>query len=96
MRRYCGELSGWYESWDEFIAYFYDGKILRMHEAGSEMAEGKGRMNPAKVMEGHMVRVISSMAAGVGTRSMYHKGMLKHGARHLIRGVRDAEEYAVR
>ena len=96
LDRYCGELRRWHESWQELIEYFYDGRILRMYEAGSQLAEGKSPLNPAKIMERHMSRVIASMAAGVGTRSAYNRNLLKHSSKHLIWGVEDAEHYAVR
>lgn len=96
LARYCGELRRWHESWQELITYFYDGRILRMYEAGSKLAEGKSPLNPAKLMERHMSRVIASMAAGVGTRSAYNRNLLKHSSRHLIWGVEEAQHFAVR
>lgn len=96
LDRYCAELRNWHESWQELIEYFYDGRILRMYEAGSKLAEGKNPLNPAKLMERHMSRVIASMAAGVGTRSAYNRNLLKHSSKHLIWGVEEAEHFAVR
>lgn len=96
LDRYCSELRHWHESWQELIEYFYDGRILRMYEAGSKLAEGKNPLNPAKLMERHMSRVIASMAAGVGTRSAYNRNLLKQSSKHLIWGVEEAEHYAVR
>lgn len=95
MDRYCTELRRWHESWQELIEYFYNGSILRMYEAGSKLAEGKNPLNPAKLMERHMSRVIASMAAGVGTRSTYNRKLIKHSSKHLIWGVDDAEHFAV-
>ena len=95
IERYCAELKTWHASWQELIEYFYDGRILRMYEAGSQLAAGKGALNPAKLMEKHMSRVIASMAAGVGTRSRYNRKLLEHSSRHLIWGVEDAEFYSV-
>lgn len=96
LDRYCSELRSWHESWQELIEYFYNGNILRMYEAGSKLAEGKKPLNPAKLMERHMSRVIASMAAGVGTRSAYNRSLLKHSSKHLIWDVADAEHFAVR
>jgi flavin-dependent dehydrogenase len=96
LDRYCAELRRWHESWQELIEYFYDGRILRMYEAGSKLAEGKSPLNPAKLMERHMSRVIASMAAGVGTRSTYNRNLLKHSSKHLIWGINEAEHFAVR
>ncbi|MFU8893157.1 MAG: NAD(P)/FAD-dependent oxidoreductase [Luteolibacter sp.] len=96
LSRYCARLLAWHKSWQELIEYFYDGRILRMHEAGSKLAAGKNPLNPAKLMERHMSRVIASMASGVGTRSAYNRGLLRHSSRHLIWGVEDAETFAVR
>jgi len=96
LDRYCAELRRWHISWQELIEYFYDGRIMRMYEAGSKLAEGKSRLNPAKIMERHMSRVIASMATGVGTRSIYHRKLLKHSSKHLIWDVEEAEHFAVR
>lgn len=96
ISRYCGELRAWHSSWQELIDYFYDGRILQMYEAGSSLAEGKHRLNPAKLMDRYMNRVIASMAAGVGTRSAYNRGLLKHSSKHLIWGVKEPGYYAVR
>ena len=96
MERYGGKLKQWHESWQELIAYFYDGRILRMYEAGSQLSANKGPMNPAKIMERHMSRVIASMAAGVGTRSAYNRKLLQHSSKHLIWGVPEAGFYAVK
>jgi flavin-dependent dehydrogenase len=90
LDRYCDQLREWHRSWQELIEYFYDGRILRMHEAGSKLAAGKNPLNPAKFMERHMSRVIASMASGTGTRSAYNRNLLKHSTRHLIWGVAPA------
>jgi flavin-dependent dehydrogenase len=96
LDRYCAELRNWHKSWQELIDYFYDGRILRMYEAGSKIAKGKNALNPAKLMERHMSRVIASMAAGVGTRSNYNRKLLQHSSKHLIWGVEEASFYAVK
>ncbi|MGJ8644964.1 MAG: NAD(P)/FAD-dependent oxidoreductase [Luteolibacter sp.] len=96
ISQYCDELKSWHASWKELIEYFYDGRILQMHEAGASLAEGKSKLNPAKLMDKYMNRVIASMAAGVGTRSSYNRGLLKHSAKHLIWDVKDSEYYAVK
>jgi flavin-dependent dehydrogenase len=96
LDRYCAELRNWHKSWQELIDYFYDGRILRMYEAGTQLANGKSALNPAKLMERHMTRVIASMAAGVGTRSNYNRKLLQHSSQHLIWGVKEAGFYAVK
>ncbi len=94
--RYCDELRKWHRSWQELISYFYDGRILRMYEAGSQFSTGKGLWNPGKLIERHMSRVIASMASGAGTRSTYNRMLLEHSSRHLIWGVKDADFFAVK
>ena len=96
IERYCAELKNWHTSWQELIAYFYDGRILRMYEAGSQLAANKGAFSPGKIMEKHISRVIASMAAGVGTRSTYNRKLLEHSSKHLIWNVEEAEYYAVK
>lgn len=96
LESYSTELREWHNSWQELIAYFYDGRILQMYEAGSRLAKNKSTLNPAKLMEKLMSRVIASMAAGVGTRSTSNRKILKHCSKHLIWGVEKAEYYAVK
>ncbi|MDP4899248.1 MAG: NAD(P)/FAD-dependent oxidoreductase, partial [Akkermansiaceae bacterium] len=96
ISHYCSELRAWHASWQELIEYFYGGHILQMHEAGASLADGKSEWNPAKLMDKYMNRVIASMAAGVGTRSAYNKGLLKHSSRHLIWDVKDLGYYSVK
>ncbi|WP_411827555.1 NAD(P)/FAD-dependent oxidoreductase [Luteolibacter sp. AS25] len=93
---YCAELKNWHSSWQELIDYFYDGRILRLYEAGSQLAANKGPLNPAKLIEKHMSRVIANMATGVGTRSRYNRNLLKHSSKHCVWGVKEAEYYAVK
>jgi flavin-dependent dehydrogenase len=92
---YCAKLRSWHKSWQELIEYFYDGRILRMYEAGSKLAEGKNAFNPAKLMERHMSRVIASMAGGFGTCSNYNRKLLHYSSKHLIWDVKEAGFYAV-
>lgn len=93
---YCAKLRSWHKSWQELIEYFYDGRILRMYEAGSKLAEGKNAFNPAKLMERHMSRVIASMAGGFGTCSTYNRKLLHYSSKHLIWDVNEAGHYAVK
>lgn len=96
LDRYGMELCGWYQSWQDLIDYFYDGRMLRMIEAGNKLAENKRLLNPAKLMERHMIRVIASMAGGFGTRSRYNRKLLEFSSKHCIWGVQDAHFYSVK
>ena len=61
------------------------------------LAAGKSKLNPAKLMDKYMNRVLASMAAGVATKiQAYNRGLLKHGAKHCIWDVKEREYYAVK
>lgn len=94
--RYCAELLAWHRAWQELIDYFYDGRILRMYEAGKLLSKDKGRLSPARLMEAHMTRIIQSMASGVSTRSFYNRKLLKESSKYLIWDVPEADFYAVK
>ncbi|MBK1832272.1 tryptophan 7-halogenase [Verrucomicrobiaceae bacterium R5-34] len=96
LDRYINELRHWHQSWQKLIDQFYDGRILRMYEAGSSFAEGKRYFSPGKIMERHVRRVISSMASGNGTCSSYNQKLLEMCDKHMIWDVHDADFYAVK
>ncbi|BDS07788.1 hypothetical protein NT6N_28280 [Oceaniferula spumae] len=94
--RYRDDLRAWHSSWQKLIDYFYNGKILRMYEAGAGMSHGKPWYSPGKIMERHVRRVIASMASGNGTRSNYNHKLLEMCDKHMIWDVHDADFYSVR
>jgi flavin-dependent dehydrogenase len=94
--KYCAELLSWHQAWQELIEYFYDGRILRMHEAGKLLSKDKGLLSPARLMERHVTRVIQSMASGVATRTAYNRRLLKGSSKYLIWNVPEAQFYAVK
>jgi len=96
LTKYTSELLSWHRSWQELIAYFYDGRLLRLYEAGSQLSASKGRWNPGHLMEKHVSRVIAGMASGTETRSGYHKKLLFHSAKHLTWDVPEIDFYAVK
>ena len=96
VEKYCAELLSWHQAWQELIDYFYDGRILRMHEAGKLLSKDKGLLNHARLMERHLTRVIQSMASGVATRSAYNRRLLKESSKYLIWDVPEAQFYAVK
>ncbi len=96
VKQYGHDLLHWHHAWQELINYFYDGRILRMYEAGSKLAMDKGKWNPAKIMERHVQRVIQAMASGAATRSGYNRRLIDFTARRLIWDVPDAEFFSVK
>ncbi|YCM46520.1 NAD(P)/FAD-dependent oxidoreductase [Verrucomicrobiaceae bacterium 227] len=96
LEKYTSELLSWHQSWQELIDYFYDGRLLRLYEAGSQLSASKGRWNPAHLMEKHVSRVIAGMASGTETRSKYNKKLLFYSAKHLTWDVPEIDFYAVK
>lgn len=96
LGRYTRELRHWHASWQKIIDLFYDGRILRMYEAGSSLSEGKHWLNPGKIMERHVRRAIASMASGKGTRSAYNHKLLEICDKHMVWDVHDRDFYAVK
>src|SRR5690606_12463622 len=66
---YSRRMIDWHQAWTELIAYFYDGRIFRLHLAGRHLAEKPSPFNIATFMERHSKRQIASMASGGRTRS---------------------------
>lgn len=93
---YSADLRHWHSSWQKLIDQFYDGRILRMYEAGSSLSDGKRWFSPGKIMERHVRRAIASMASGKGTRSAYNHKLLEVCDKHMVWDVHDREFYAVK
>ncbi len=93
---YNRRMTDWHEAWSELIAYFYDGRIFRMHLAGRHLAEKPSPFKVASHMERHSTRQIASMASGGRTRSGYSRWLIRLLSNHLIWGVPPAENFAVR
>jgi len=96
LEKYTSELLSWHHSWQELIEYFYDGRLLRLYEAGHQLAASKGPRNPAHLMEKHVSRVIAGMASGTETRSEYNKKLLFYSAKHLTWDVPEVDFFAVK
>ena len=93
---YSRRMIDWHQAWTELIAYFYDGRIFRLHLAGRHLAEKPSPFNIATFMERHSKRQIASMASGGRTRSQYSRRLIRLLSRHLIWGVPPAKTFAVR
>lgn len=93
---YERELREWFLAWQDLIENFYDGRIMRMAEAGNQLLEGAGRFHPGKLVKRHVDSVISGMVAGVETRTPYNRGFLRFGTKRLAVGVGEIADYAVR
>lgn len=96
MEEYAREIVRWHESWMELVAYFYDGRIFQMHLAGRELAMKPSPFHLAARMERHTTFHLASMASGGMTRSAYSRGLIRFLSRHLVWGVPEAENFAVR
>lgn len=93
---YEAELKGWFRAWQDLIEHFYDGRIMRMAEAGNQLLEGAGKIHPGRLVKRHVDSVIGGMIAGVETRTTYNRRFLRFGTEKLAMGVGEIAQYAVR
>jgi flavin-dependent dehydrogenase len=90
MTPYTRELTTLLQSWMELITYLYDGRMLALFRAGSDMmAERGGRF--AQALQDHIEANIAGMASGTSITSRYSLGLLRFLGRHGLRGVEPAE-----
>jgi flavin-dependent dehydrogenase len=86
---YTRELTKLLQSWMELITYLYDGRMLAIFRAGSDMmAERGGRF--AQGLQDHIEANIAGLASGTSITSRYSLGLLRFLGRHGLRGVAPA------
>ena len=95
VEAYEKSLRQWHEAWQELIELFYDGRILRLAEAGNQLVEGKSRFNPAHFMEKKVSSLLGQMVGGTETCNPIHRKFLKVSSERLVWGVPEAETFAV-
>lgn len=86
---YARELTALLGNWMELISYLYDGRMLALFRAGSDMmAERGGRF--AQALQDHIEANIAGLASGTSITSRYSLGLLRFLGRHGLRGVSPA------
>jgi flavin-dependent dehydrogenase len=86
LEPYARELTELLQSWMELITYLYDGRMLALFRAGSDMmAERGGRL--AQALQDHIEANIAGLASGTSITSRYSLGLLRFLGRHGLRGV---------
>jgi flavin-dependent dehydrogenase len=86
LRPYARELTALLGSWMELVSYLYDGRMLALFRAGSDMmAERGGRL--AQALQDHIEANIAGLASGTSITSRYSLGLLRFLGRHGLRGV---------
>jgi flavin-dependent dehydrogenase len=81
-------------AWSELIAYFYDGRMLALFQAGRDWM-GKGSSPLKSAMQNHIERHVALQATGAATTSRYSRGLLRCLTRYGLRGV-DPAPLAIR
>lgn len=94
LARYDKDVLYWHHCWRQFIAYFYDGRIFALREAGVEW-NTTYRNRFSDMVNGHVESRIACMAAGASTRSYYGWGLIKMTEKLFMRG-KTPEAYRVR
>jgi flavin-dependent dehydrogenase len=83
---YSRELTALLSAWLELVGYLYDGRMLALFRAGSDMmAERGGRF--AQALQDHIEANIAGLASGTSITSRYSLGLLRFLGRHGLRGV---------
>jgi flavin-dependent dehydrogenase len=81
-------------AWLELVAYFYDGRLAALIQAGRAwMPESPGLFKRA--MQQHIARHVGLLASGAATTSRYSRGLLRFLGRYGLRGV-DPTDLAIR
>lgn len=89
LQPYARELTGLLSAWMEVVGYLYDGRMLALIRAGSDMmAERSGRF--ARALQDHIEANIAGLASGTSITSRYSLGLLRFLGRHGLRGVSPA------
>lgn len=85
----------WYQSWSQLIAYFYDGRLFSLYEAGSLMRQNR----PGAVQQyadRSITQHLAGMTAGALTRSRRSQWILQAASRFLVWGVPAPAQLAIR
>lgn len=96
LQEYSDTLYSWHQSWDRLIQYFYDGRLLSLHQEGSNVIQNSHRLSPARLLEQHISRVLSSMVTGVKTCSRYNHALLHYSCQHLLTDDYKTLEHAIK
>jgi len=89
MTPYARELTRLLQAWMELIEHFYDGRMLALLRAGTDMMSENGSRF-AQMMKGHIEANIAGLASGTTITSPYSRGLLRFLGRHGLRGVSPA------
>lgn len=95
LDRYCHDLMHWHSSWQEIIEYLYDGRLLQMCEAGSNISEHAGRFAYTRLLEWYYRRIIGALVSGAGTRSAYNRRVLRAGFKYLMDSTERDDRHSV-
>jgi flavin-dependent dehydrogenase len=86
---YARELTALLAAWMELISYLYDGRMLALFRAGSDMMAARGGRF-AQAVQDHIEANIAGLASGTSITSRYSLGLLRFLGRHGLRGVSPA------
>lgn len=96
LPQYCQELYAWHHAWNNIIQYFYNGRLLSLHQAGKKLTAKGNRLSINHFMEWHIRHILTSMVTGAKVRSKYHQQMLHYSCNHLLRYKYDISNYAIK
>jgi flavin-dependent dehydrogenase len=85
MEPFARDLTQLLAAWMEVIGYLYDGRLLALFRAGTDMMAARGRI--AQSLQDHIEANIAGLASGTSITSRYSLGLLRFLGRHGLRGV---------
>ena len=89
MEPYAQELTQLLQAWMELVSYLYDGRMLALFRAGSDMMAERGG-HFAQALQDHIEANITGLASGTSITSRYSLGLLRFLGHHGLRGVSPA------
>lgn len=96
LQRYQCELQDWHSAWSELIEYFYDGRLLALSDHGSLLSTQKPKMSLHNLLQWMTKRSISSMVAGVTTRSSLRRAFFKNTCQSVLKEQVMPDRFKVR
>lgn len=89
MTPYARELTHLLQAWMELVEHLYDGRMLALFRAGTDMMTENGSRF-AQMLQDHIEANIAGLASGTSITSPYSRGLLRFLGRHGLRGVSPA------
>ena len=95
LQAYDAHMREWYRAWARLIAYFYDGRLFSLAEAGHQARTKRPNVTPGWI-DRMVNKHIACMSAGALTRSFRSWCVLRAASHLLVWGVSPPAQLAIR